>query len=53
VQTTTGTTTFVYDGDGQRVLQTRPDTSWVAYVGALMEVETDYITTCHSRAQAQ
>jgi RHS repeat-associated protein len=32
-------TTFMYDGNGARVLQIKPDGSKVAYVGKLLEVE--------------
>jgi RHS repeat-associated protein len=39
VTTLTGTTRFVYDGDGARVLQILPDNRQVAYIGNLMEVE--------------
>jgi RHS repeat-associated protein len=39
VTTITGTTRFVYDGDGQRVLQIRSDGTTVAYVSSVMEVE--------------
>ena len=34
-----GTTTFKYDGDGQRVSQTRADGSWIVYVNKYYEVE--------------
>ncbi len=33
------TTQFVYDGDGNRVLQLRPDSSKTAYIGGLMEID--------------
>jgi YD repeat-containing protein len=37
--TTLSVTRFVYDGDGARVLQIKPDGSQTAYVGGLMETD--------------
>jgi RHS repeat-associated protein len=39
VQTVTGTTYFVYDADGARVMQIQPGGKTIAYVGNLLEVE--------------
>ncbi len=35
----TGTTSFVYDGDGARVLLVKPDGSQTGYVGGLVEID--------------
>jgi hypothetical protein len=34
-----GESGFVYDGDGARVLQVRPDGGRTAYIGGLLEID--------------
>ncbi|MGQ0602473.1 MAG: RHS repeat-associated core domain-containing protein, partial [Anaerolineales bacterium] len=45
VQTVTGTTSFVYDADGARVMQSQPGGKTIAYVGNLLEVEVQPTAT--------